>query len=62
MGSGEVTTRIVQEGSRCDGAWKGREIGSALSKVEFEDSEGHGSRVVQQGGNADQKLRSLWEM
>lgn len=45
-----------------DGAWRERYVGLALGTVELEVSEGHPGGVVQQGGNADQKLRSLLEI
>lgn len=45
-----------------DGAWRGRQVGLALGRVELEVSEGHPGGVVQQGGNAGQKLRSLLEI
>lgn len=37
-------------------------MGLVLGRVEFEVSEGHPSRVVQQGRNADEKLQSLLEV
>lgn len=58
----EVTTRKTQRAFECGWSVKGKINWFILGGVEFEVSEEHPSGVVQQGGNADQKLRSLLEI